>query len=123
MSFDLFPPMLNGTLREHYLLLFGGAGVFALGVGAFGAWLGAWFGARRASRRVLAELQRDSARLDEARFAALTQGIEAIALEVERISEAQRFATRLMVERAAQPGAPAASLPSPRREPGVVTPH
>lgn len=118
MLFDLFPPMIHGTLREHYLLLFGGAGLFALAVGGIGAWVGAWIGARRASRRVLEEMRRERAGLDEARHATLAQGIEAIALEVERISEAQRFATRLLSERA-----PAPSLPPVRREPGVTTPH
>lgn len=117
MLFDLFPPMIHGTLREHYLLLFGGAGLFALAVGGIGAWVGAWFGARRASRRALEEIHREARQLDEARFTTLSQGIEAIALEVERISEAQRFATRLLSERQAPP------LPGARREPGVTTPH
>lgn len=52
--------------------------------------------------------------------------LEAIALEVERIGEAQRFATKLLVERPAEaatnrvtpPGSPSA-----RRVPGTITPH
>ena len=117
--FDLFPPVINGTLREHYLLLFGGAGIFALGVGGIAAWIGAWLGARRVARRAIDEMLRERARLDEARFVALSQSMEAIALEVERISEAQRFQSRLLERQAAAP----AAVPAPRREPGVVTPH
>ena len=116
--FDLFPPMLNGTLREHYLLLFGGAGILALGVGGIAAWIGAYFGARRASRRVLEQVQRDTAYLADQRHAALVQGIEAISIEVERISEAQRFTSRVLSERPAH-----AAMPPLRREPGSITPH
>ena len=111
-------PLIHGTLREHYILLFGSAGVFALGVGGIAAWIGAYFGARRASRLLAAESQRDAARLAEERYTSLERGIEAIAIEVERISEAQRFTSRLLSERAAS------IAPAPlRREPGTVTPH
>ena len=119
---DLLPPLINGTLREHYVILFGSAGIFALGVGGLAAWVGAWFGARRASRRILEQVQRETAQLAEQRHAALTQGIEAIAIEVERISEAQRFTSRLLSERASVPRGGAAHG-GPRREPGTVTPH
>lgn len=44
----------------------------------------------------------NSSGLDEARFVRLEQAVDAIAIEVERIGEAQRFATRIMNERAAQ---------------------
>ena len=119
MMFDLFPPMLGGTMREHYLLLFGGAGVFAVGVGGASAWLGAWLGARRANRRMLGQLHREAMQLAEARHAALAQSLEAIAIEVERISEAQRFSTKLLTERPLIAAPPAAH----RREPGTITPH
>lgn len=36
----------------------------------------------------------------------LQQAVDAIAIEVERVSEGQRFVTKLLSERAAQPGAP-----------------
>jgi GNAT superfamily N-acetyltransferase len=49
--------------------------------------------------------------------AQLGQAIDAIALEVERISEGQRFTTRLLSERREAGAAP--SAPPPR----VVTPH
>ena len=112
-------PLIHSTLREHYILLFGSAGVFALGVGGIGAWVGAYFGARRASRRLAADTQREAARLAEERYASLERGIEAIAIEVERISESQRFTSRVLSERAA-----AIIPPAPlRREPGTTTPH
>ena len=57
--------------------------------------------------------------VDEERMARLEQAVDSIALEVERISEGQRFTTRLLAERA-QHGRLAA-MPSP--EPRHVTPH
>ena len=47
--------------------------------------------------------------------------IESIALEVERIGEAQRFTTKLLADR--QPEAAARIGVAPRREPGTITPH
>jgi hypothetical protein len=55
--------------------------------------------------------------MTEARLHQLVDAVDAIALEVERISEAQRFSARLLAER--QASAP----PPSRREPGVITPH
>jgi hypothetical protein len=55
------------------------------------------------------------------RLQRIEQAVESIALEVERIGEAQRFTTKLLAER--QPDA-VARIPSvPRREPGTITPH
>ena len=54
------------------------------------------------------------------RFQRMEQAIEAIALEVERIGEAQRFTTKLLVERQ---DAAARLTPVSRREPGTITPH
>jgi uncharacterized coiled-coil protein SlyX len=49
----------------------------------------------------------------------LEQALEAIALEVERISEGQRFTTKLLAERR-----DAAPDIEPRRAPGrIITPH
>lgn len=55
------------------------------------------------------------------RLERLEQAIESIAVEVERIGEGQRFATKLLSERpeAAVHRAP----PANRREPGTITPH
>jgi len=120
---SLFPPLFHGTLREHYLILFGVAGGIALLTGLVGAWLGAFIGARRAARKTMLEAmaarpaQLDEARLSQARLNELVDAVDAIALEVERISEAQRFTARLLAER--QTSAP----PLGRRDPGIVTPH
>jgi len=60
------------------------------------------------------------------RLQRMEQAIESIAVEVERIGEAQRFTTKLLTERplAAELNriAPAA-VPAVRREPGTITPH
>jgi hypothetical protein len=69
-----------------------------------------------AHRRAQPELQPGVSPLAEARLARIEQSIEAIALEVERISEGQRFTTRLLSENAR-------ALPAaPRREPRHNTP-
>ena len=57
--------------------------------------------------------------VDDARMARLEQAVESIALEVERISEGQRFTTRLLAERA--PADRVGSAPGPERR--AVTPH
>ena len=54
------------------------------------------------------------------RLQRMEQAIESIAVEVERIGEAQRFTTKLLTERH---GDAAARLAVPRREPGTITPH
>ena len=120
---DFLPPILGGTLREHYLLLFGSAGLFALGVGGAAAWLGAWLATRRATRSVMEQVHREAQQLADARHASLERSLEAIAIEVERISEAQRFSARLLTERALSERAALPATPAPRREPGAVTPH
>jgi hypothetical protein len=60
------------------------------------------------------------------RFQRMEQAIEAISIEVERIGEGQRFTTRLLSERIAEPGIKRVTPPeSPgaRRSPGPITPH
>ena len=69
----------------------------------------------RGGRREVLDLE-NSPRLQR-----IEQAVESIALEVERIGEAQRFTTKLLAERQADP---APRMPSvPRREPGTITPH
>ena len=58
------------------------------------------------------------------RLQRMEQAIESIAIEVERIGEAQRFTTKLLAEREPEPVA--GHLPpiqTARREPGTITPH
>jgi hypothetical protein len=45
--------------------------------------------------------------INDERFERLEQAVDAIAIEIERMSEAQRFTAKLLTDRAAQP----ASLP------------
>lgn len=112
-----FPHVLFGTLREHYILLFGAAGSFACLTGFVGAWIGARFGARAGVRRTLAKTPVEAASQTEVR--ALAEGMDLLLLEVERIAEGQRFVAKLLSER----GERAALPPAPRREPGQITPH
>jgi hypothetical protein len=58
------------------------------------------------------------------RLQRMEQAIESIAIEVERIGEAQRFTTKVLTER--QPAPVAGQIPpaqSVRRDPGTITPH
>ena len=114
----MLPNIFNGTLREHYVLLFSIAGGIA-GVVAFVAgWVGAQFGARRAARIAADEaLARGGLGLDRT-LGALIQAVDAVSLEVERLSEGQRFTARLLSER--QAVIPSSKLESAGR---VVTPH
>jgi hypothetical protein len=50
--------------------------------------------------------------LTEVRLARIEQAVDAIALEVERISEGQRFTTRLLSEQSLQPKLPPLQLSS-----------
>lgn len=56
------------------------------------------FGGTRYWRRE----ERHQARVDDDRLKRLEQAVDAIALEVERIAEGQRFTTRLLSERRAE---------------------
>jgi len=55
------------------------------------------------------------------RLQRIEQAVESIALEVERIGEAQRFTTKLLADR--QPDAVQRLVVPPRREAGTITPH
>ncbi len=72
--------------------------------------VGAYVTVRRASR------QAERPRISEDRFRHLEQAVDAIAVEVERISEGQRFTTKLLAERLEAP-------PAPRVPERVITPH
>ena len=66
------------------------------------------------ARRMDAEAQRGGLGADvRARLERIEQAVDAIALEVERISEGQRFTTRLLSERATE----RLSAAEPTREP------
>ena len=117
---SIFHSIFHGPLRERDLAILLVAGGIALVVGSISAWIGARSGAKRAIRRAFREHIEIPSVVTDARYDELSRSIDAIALEVERIAEAQRFAARLLVERQNPSlGTPAA----PKREPGVTTPH
>ena len=58
--------------------------------------------------------------VDDERMTRLEQAVESIALEVERISEGQRFTTKLLADRAQADPMRAAAPPEPIR---YTTPH
>ena len=114
----MFPQIFYGTLREHYLVLFAIAGGIAAVVGSVAAWVGAQFGARRAARSAAEAALSQGGMGIERTLNSLVQSVDAIALEVERLSEAQRFTARLMSER------PSLGAPSKPESPArVITPH
>ena len=115
---DFFPPVIHGTLREHYLLLFGAAGTFALITGLLGAWIGSYFGGRAGARRAIARIEQAPNAALEVQLGDLRRAVDTVALEMERISEGQRFTARMLVER----GAPPSSV-NHLREAGPTTPH
>ena len=69
-------------------------GVLAVGALAYGV-------ASRLLGRVTSQLP--GSKVDDPRMARLEQAVDAIAIEVERISESQRFISRLMDERSKEP--------------------
>lgn len=61
--------------------------------------------------------------LEEERLLNIEKALESVTLEMERVSEAQRFTTRLLMERL--PERQPDQLPArvPGRLPGTITPH
>jgi len=115
---DFLPMHFMGTMREHYVLLFSVAGGIGLAAGFIGSWLGGFIGARRAVRSAQrsAPVANEISRLE---LTQLSQMVEAIAIEVERVAEGQRFTTRLLADRI--PPSPGADVRP--RGPDLTTPH
>ncbi len=126
---SIFHSIFHGMRERDAMVLLAAVSGIALFVGGISAWLGAHFGARRAVKRAFRDRIEIPSLVTEVRYDELTRSIDAIALEVERISEAQRFAAKLLVERANTVSTPAVTAPTvstaaiPRREAGVTTPH
>jgi hypothetical protein len=95
-------------LRDLVVLALGGLSVSTMTFAAL------WVRARE--RAVRAESMLEGAKLGAGRNDASGFALDAIAEEVERIGEGQRFLTRVMSEQANR-----AALPG--RVPGSVTPH
>lgn len=74
----------------------------------------AWLGRRGEKARLARE---DAPQVADERMTRLEQAVDAIAFEVERISEGQRFTTRLLSEQSR------AAMTTPQRELSTNTPH
>ena len=89
-------------------------------VGVFATTMvGLFFSARILWNRTTPRLP--AARVDDDRFHRLEEAVDTIAVEIERISEAQRFAAKLLLDRgadAAQSNLPASKIPE-----RIVTPR
>lgn len=96
------------------MALFGVLAFVAVGVvGCLAAMAGQLYERRKWERRLL-QSARPSDHLhapEDARFERLEQAVDAIAVEVERVGESQRFVARLLAER---------RTPTPSSQPGAV---
>jgi hypothetical protein len=97
-------------LAEKLFLLCSG-GLFFSTIGFAALWV------RARERAARAESLLEGMRMMGGRDDSMSPALDAIAEEVERIGEGQRFLTRIMSEQAER-----ASL-APRRTPGSITPH
>ena len=104
-------------INDHDLagLLMGLSGTLLTTTIVFGAmWL-------RARERRLRDSLDHARRIDHgAEIQHLVHAVDSIAVEVERIAEAQRFTTQLLADRALNDPPPQKRVPSPGR---VITPH
>lgn len=82
------------------------------------AW-GRWLDHRRDESRAL---RTGDPAADAARLARIEAMVEDLAVELERVGEAQRYAARLLAERLPAPPGAARALPG-EQPPRVVTPH
>lgn len=113
------PQIFFGTLREHYIMLFSFAGGVALLAGFVGAWIGSYFGGRRSAGAVVKEIGREVA--DSPQFQQMMQAIDVLSVEVERLSEGQRFVAKHLSERAERERI--AAFPARERKSEHITPH
>ena len=93
--------------------------IVAMLTGASVCWSAAFAWARWLARPTPRAPSVDRYSADEDRLNAIDNAIHAVAIEVERISEGQRFTTRLLEERASQ--VPGVSKPAEYRR--TNTPH
>jgi outer membrane lipoprotein SlyB len=114
-----FPAVFFGTLREHYILLFGAAGGVAIVAGFIGAWVGSHFGARTAARRAI---QGSVGEIAGKQIQDVMQALDVLTVEVERMSEGHRFISRLLADQANRDRV-ALQLPREAIKPGPITPH
>jgi hypothetical protein len=106
-------------LREQLAVFTAAVVALALGFGFVGAAIGAYFGGRIGARRAIGLMRREPSLVDSAQMEEVRNALDAIAVEVERISEGQRFTARLVADRVGQ----GAAVSAHRRDSGSVTPH
>jgi hypothetical protein len=116
---ELLHALARVPLREQLAVFAGVVAVLALGFGFVGASIGAYFGGRIGARRAIGMMRRDPALLTGSQMDEVRNALDAIAVEVERISEGQRFTARLVSDRVGQ----GAAASGHRRDPGSITPH
>jgi hypothetical protein len=110
------------SIREEYLLAAAAVASISLLCGMAGAWIGSYWGARRGGRKAMLKAMASPVQTKDAlQTEQLARSVDAMALEVERISEAQRFLVKLLSEREAAQLPVQRAAPSPRS--GSVTPH
>jgi hypothetical protein len=91
----------NATAAIVAVALFGALASLAFSINAIAR---AWVARGRDEARLANE---PSAQLTDARLARLEQSVDAIALEMERVSEAQRFTAKLLSDQARVSSLPA----------------
>ena len=114
-----FPAVFFGTLRDHYILLFGAAGSVALVAGFVGAWVGSHIAGRRSARHVVKDLSNEISGAPQ--FQQIMQAMDVLSVEVERLSEGHRYIAKLLAERAERERV--AALPPRDRKSEQITPH
>jgi hypothetical protein len=90
--------------------------VFAISAVMLKLWL-----THRETMKGLSMPKQDRAMIEN-RFEHLEHAVESIAIEIERVSEGQRYVTKLMTDRA-QPSLDAAKAPVPVQTRRMDTPH
>ena len=108
------PPVRSDLDSEQIMQVLGGGGLLLAPLVLVLA-RNLWLRGSRKARPIAMESSADLQRIEQA--------IEAIAVEVERIGEAQRFSTKLLTERQPDAVPNRAAVPVQRREPGSITPH
>jgi hypothetical protein len=90
----------NATATIVAVSLFGALASLAFSINAIAR---AWVARGRDEAKLVSE---PSAQLTDARLARLEQAVDTIALEIERMSEAQRFTAKLLSDQGRLPPAP-----------------
>jgi hypothetical protein len=102
------------------MLVLATAGLTASTIGFAVAWVRARERAIRAEQRTTQALDTGGGGGSDARFDRLEQAVESMALEVERMTEGQRFLSKLLAERSEHPGHVGQERESPVRIPPSV---